>query len=65
MKDISKAVMAGINLLEGQDRLPIAPSDIEALAELKGLLRAIRLGHLIVASPDRIKPEERPPQEGE
>lgn len=64
MQDISRAVQAGINLLEGQDKLPIAPNEIEALAELKGLLRAIRLGQLVVASPDRIK-EDKPQQEGD
>ena len=64
MQNITRAVEAGINLLEGRDKLPIAPNDIEALAELKGLLRAVRVGQLVIATPDKIK-EEIPPQEGE
>ena len=58
MQDISNAIQAGIDLLEGRDPLPIPPCDIQALAELKNLLVAIRLGKLKIASPDKIKTED-------
>lgn len=65
MQDISRAIQAGINLLDGRDPLPIPPSDIESLAELKSLLKAIRLGHLRIASPDKIKEDKPQNIEGE
>ena len=64
-QDISRAVQAGINLLEGDEPLPISPSEIEHLAQLKGLLKAIRTGQLVLATPDKIKEDEPQQEEGD
>lgn len=56
-QNIARAIGAGINLLDGREPLPIAPKDIEALAQLKNLLLAIANGQLVLATPDKIKDE--------
>jgi hypothetical protein len=54
-QNIARAIAAGINLLDGREPLPIAPKDLEALAQLKNLLLAIVNGQLVIASPEMLK----------
>ena len=53
--DISRAVIAGLEALSDRD-VKVRSDLIEDLGVLKNLLRAIRAGQLVVASPERILP---------
>lgn len=54
--ELANAFNVGYRLLNGED-LKVPGKDIEALATFKNLLRAILEGQLILATPDRVKPE--------
>lgn len=53
--DISRAVIAGLEALSDRD-VKVRSDLIEDLSVLKNLLKAIRAGQLVVASPERILP---------
>jgi hypothetical protein len=55
--DIRKAIVVGLDILnDPQVRVPV--SAVNDLAVLKGLLQAIGNGELVIASPDRILPQD-------
>ena len=55
--DISRAVIAGLEALSDRD-VKVRSDLIEDLGVLKNLLRAIRTGQLVIASPERILPAD-------
>lgn len=55
-QDLSNAVVVGLNTLSNED-VRVPSKDIEALANFKGILKALLNGELVLASPDRIIPE--------
>lgn len=52
----SNAILVGLNTLSNEDT-KVSSLDIEALANFKGILRAILNGQLALVSPDRVLPE--------
>lgn len=55
-QNIFRALNAGLNHLSDPEVRPRA-DQIDDLAELKGILRAVINGQLIIATPDRLIPE--------
>ena len=54
---LTEAITAGLSLLSSDD-IKVSTKDIEALANFKGILKGIISGELILASPDRIIPDD-------
>lgn len=61
-KQLSQAIIIGLETLSSDD-IKVSAKDIESLASFKGLLRALLNGELVIATPDRITPEESKPSE--
>lgn len=64
IQDISKMITAGLSVLSS-DEVRVPTSQVEDLAGLKEILRAVLNGKLVLASPDRVLPEgeEKPNKE--
>jgi hypothetical protein len=62
----TNALVIGLETLSSED-IKISANNIEALANLKEILRAILNGNLVLATPERVIPEsvELPKQEKE
>ena len=58
-----RALNAGLTHFEDRD-VRVRSDLVDDIANLKGIVRAILNGQLVLASPDQIK-EDKPPQEGE
>ena len=55
--DISRAIIAGLEALNDRE-IKVRADLIEDLAVLKNILRNIRSGNLVIASPERILPKD-------
>ena len=55
--DLTNAIQAGLYELDRRDR-DVTSANVEALAEFKGLLRALLNKQLVIATPDKLLPED-------
>lgn len=54
--DLTNAIQAGLYELDRRDR-DVTSANIEALADFKGILRALLNRQLVIATPDKLLPE--------
>ena len=54
---LGSAILCGLTTLSDPD-IRVPGKDIEALANFKGILRSLISGELVLATPDRLLPED-------